>query len=87
MISFNSRHLHKTNVKTYNHQVRIPHHTWEIKYKSKTTVIYVYVYIYIYIYIYIFKEIKIPVSSNSFRRCLFQLHYSHKTNTTKTYTI
>ena len=34
----------------------------------------------------VFKEIKISVSSNSFRRCLFQLHYSHKANTTKTYT-
>ena len=40
-----------------------------------------------YMYIYkVFKEIKISVSSNSFGRCLFQLHYSHKTSTAKTYT-
>ena len=50
--------------------------------------IYIYIYIYIYVCIYkVFKEIKISVSGNSFRGCLFQLHYSHKTNTTKTCTI
>ena len=33
------------------------------------------------------KDIYILSNSNSFRRCLFQLHYLDKTNTTKTYTI
>ena len=28
---FHSRHLHKINVKSYNPQVRINDHTWEIK--------------------------------------------------------
>ena len=27
----NSKHLHKINVKTYHHQVRINYHTWEVK--------------------------------------------------------
>ena len=52
------------------------------------TYIYIYnIYIYIYIYIGIQGNKNVHVLSNSFRRCLFQLHYSQKTNTTKTYTI
>ena len=31
IIFFYSRHFHKINVKTYNHQVRINYHTWEVK--------------------------------------------------------
>ena len=47
-----------------------------------------YLFIYMYVlYICIYGKKNIYVLSNSFRRCLFQLHYSHKTNTTKTYTI
>ena len=38
-------------------------------------------------YVYIYNIYNIHVLSNSFRRCLFQLHYSHKANTTKTHTI
>ena len=40
-IFFYSRHFHKINVKTYNHQVRINYHTWEVKEKLKTRVKYI----------------------------------------------
>ena len=47
-----------------------------------------YIYICIYICIHSFQGNKnIYTLGNSFRRCLLQLHYLHKTNAAKTYTI